>query len=206
LAGKFIVFEGPDGCGKSTMLEAARRHLEVKGIDAVFVQDPGGTKIGGQLRKVLLDKKNSEMCAMTELLLYVASRAQLVEEVILPALNDGRLVVSDRFTVSTLAYQGAAGAVPEGKLREVVSLGVGNLCPDRVILLDVPAGVGLERVGKSKDRMELKGLKFFEDVRSRYLGFADASSADRVTVVDACASILEVKREVLEIIDEVLEG
>lgn len=204
MAGSFIVFEGPDGSGKSSMVEEARRHLEVKGVAASFVQDPGGTKIGQQLRSVLLDAKNAEMCALTELLLYVASRAQLVEEVIRPALERGEVVVSDRFTMSTLVYQGVNGALPEKRLKEVVGLGVEAVRPDHVILLDVPAETGLARVGKSRDRMEQKGLLFFEEVRQRYLGQADAMPDDSITVIDASRTVLEVKKDVIEALDDIL--
>ncbi|MBN2710896.1 MAG: dTMP kinase [Planctomycetes bacterium] len=203
MPGKFIVFEGPDGCGKSTMVEAARRHFKVKGVAATFVQDPGGTDIGQQIRKILLDKHNDAMCPMTELMLYVASRAQLVAEIIRPALERGEVVVSDRFTASTLAYQGVAGSVPEDKLKEMVKFSADGLEPDHVILLDVPAEIGLERVGSSKDRMELKGLVFFEEVRQRYLGFADGMPEDKVSVLDASRSVLEVQREMLDILDDV---
>lgn len=204
MKGKFILFEGPDGCGKSSMVEATRRHLEVKGMEAVFVQDPGGTPIGQQLRKVLLNKDNAEMCAMTELLLYVASRAQLVAETIKPALDEGKTVIADRFFLSTLVYQGVAGAMPEEQLKEIVKLGTESVKPDHVILLDVPADIGLARVGKERDRMELKGLRFFEEVRQRYLGYADAMPESRLTIVDAARPILEVKKDVLDLLDALL--
>ena len=206
MAGRFIVFEGPDGCGKTTMVEAARRHLEVREIACTFVQDPGGTRIGGQLRKVLLDPANDEMAAMTELLLYVASRAQLVDEIIRPALLRGEVVVADRFFLSTLVYQGVAGAVSEEELHSIIRLGVARTEPDHVLLLDVPADVGLERVGTSRDRMEQKGLFFHQQVRQRYLGYADCLPPETVTVIDASQPLLEVKRQVIVALDAVLDS
>lgn len=205
MRGKFIVFEGPDGCGKSTMLEAARRHLAATGRSAVFVQDPGGTEIGAQIRKILLSRKNESMCAATELLLYVASRAQLAAEVIVPALERGETVISDRYTLSTLVYQGVSRSLPETELRHVTQTGLGLAAePDMVILLDVPVETGMSRVGGHKDRMEAKGDLFHQEVRQRYLGFAAGAPEEKVRVVDANRTVLEVKKEVLEILDEVL--
>lgn len=204
--GKFLVLEGSDGSGKSSMLEEVRAHLGVKGIDAVFVRDPGATQIGGQIRKILLDPENGMMGAVTELLLYVASRAQMVDEIIRPALAAGKTVISDRFYLSTLVYQGVEAAtrqkrLSEERLREIVMIGVEDMQPDHIFLFDVPAEVGLSRVGNEKDRIESKGLVFFEEIRQRYLGIADALGPDKVTVIDAAQSILEVKRDLLERLD-----
>lgn len=198
---KFIVFEGTDGSGKSTMLEEVRKHLASRGAEAVFVRDPGGTEIGAQIRQILLAAKNSAMSTLTELLLYSASRAQLMTEVVLPALQAGKFVISDRFTYSTLAYQGVAGKIPEGVLKTIVNAGCAGLEPDHVILLDVPAEIGLARAGKGGDRVESKGVCYMEEVRQRYLGMVDALTEEQATVVDATRSILEVKKEVLDIID-----
>lgn len=204
MPGTFIVFEGPDGSGKSSMVAAARSHLAEIGVPATFVRDPGGTSIGGRIREVLLDAANSEMCAMTELLLYVASRAQLVEETIRPALERGEVVVSDRFTLSTLVYQGVAGALPKERLAEVVCLGVEEVQPDCVLLLDVPAEVGLERVGASRDRMEQKGLEFFRAVRQGYLDCAGTMGAERVRMIDASRPVEAVRADVLAALDAAL--
>ncbi len=209
MAGKFIVLEGPDGSGKSSMIEEIKGHLRVKGRDALFVRDPGGTAIGGRIREILLDREHENMTPMTELLLYVASRAQLVGEVIRPALAKGRLVFADRFHISTLVYQGVEGVLQHGEigeqeLREIVEKGHRGVEPDHILFLDVPAEVGLERVGREQDRMEQKGLLFFTEVRQRYLGFADALPTEKATIIDAARPILEVTREVLEVIDELL--
>jgi dTMP kinase len=224
-SGIFVALEGPDGSGKSSMIAEIRRHLTARGKTATFAQDPGGTPIGQQIRKVLLAPENRAMCPLTELLLYVASRSQLVAEVIEPALARGELVIADRYYLSTLVYQGVAGAVPEPVLRQVVTLGINNIMPDHIILLDVPAEVGLSRLQRERDRVEEKGLIFFEEVRRRYLEFVDAlppepppsrvvdlvshrahqtkASHPQCHVVDASRSILEVTKSVLDLIDEI---
>ncbi len=204
--GTFLVLEGPDGCGKSSMLAEIKEHLRVKNKEAVFVRDPGGTVIGGKIRQLLLDPENVAMCPTTELLLYAASRAQLVNEVIRPALEEGKLVISDRFYLSTLVYQGVEssrkhGRLTEDRLREIVRIGVEDTPPDHIFLLDAPAEVGLARVGNEKDRMEQKGLVFFEEVRQRYLGFADGMGEEKVSIIDADRPILEVKQDLLERLD-----
>lgn len=198
---KFIVFEGTDGSGKTTMLDEVRKHLALRGVEAEFVCDPGGTPIGGQIRQILLSAKNAEMSPLTELLLYSASRAQLVTQKILPALEAGKVVISDRFIFSTLAYQGVAGEIPDGVLKTVVNAGCAGLEPDHVILLDVPAEVGLKRAGKGGDRVESKGVCYMEMVRERYLGMIDALTEEKATLIDANRNILEVKKEVLDTID-----
>lgn len=205
MTGRFIVFEGPDGGGKSTMIEEVRRHLRVRGAEAVIVQDPGGTAIGQQIRRILLDTDNDGMEPLTELLLYVASRAQLVGEIIRPALEAGGLVISDRFVISTLVYQGAARALPEDRLREIVRVGIEDIQPDHVFLLDVPVATTMARLGSKRDRIEQRGAAFFEEVRERYLGYVDALPPERATVIDAARPILAVQKEILEGIDALLD-
>lgn len=200
----FIVFEGTDGSGKSTMIAEAREHLKIRGIEALFVCDPGGTAIGQQLRKVLLDSKNFAMTPLTELLLYSASRAQLVGEVIRPALEKGKIVISDRYIYSTLAYQGVAGEIDDSVLRATVNTGCAGIEPDHIIYLDIPAADGLRRTGRNPDRMEGKGVFYLEEVRQRYLGMFGAMPESKATIIDAASSILQVKKEVLEKIDQLL--
>lgn len=205
MRGKFIIFEGTDGSGKSSVVEEVKKHLKVRSIPADFVCDPGGTAIGAQIRKILLARENAEMSALTELLLYCASRTQLVAEKIMPALAEGRHVISDRFIYSTLAYQGVSGKIDENTLRTLARVSTGGLEPAHAFLLDVPAEIGLKRAGKDLDRMESKGVCFLEEVRQRYLGMFDALPEGKATVIDATRPILEVTREVLEKIDGLLE-
>lgn len=199
--GSFVVFEGPDGCGKSTMLD----RLQKRGYfgEAVFVRDPGGTNVGTQIREILLSPDNSNMCDVSELLLYAASRAQLVHEVIRPTLESGVTVVSDRFYLSTLVYQSISGVLPDEELLRVVRLGVGELRPDCWVLLDVPSHVGMKRIGKDVDRMEARGVEFQEEVRRRYLEVADEMD-DVVCVVDASRPVEEVEVSVVNILEGVL--
>lgn len=148
LAGKFIVIDGPDGAGKSTQLERLKHWIEAAGGQWTFAKDPGGTLIGDRIRHVLLDYDLAQMDARCETLLFMASRAQLVAEVIRPALAAGRTVVGDRYISATCAYQVAAGM----PLHEVLALGklaVGDTWPDLTLILDVPAELGFERTGRS---------------------------------------------------------
>lgn len=204
MPGKFIVLEGPDGSGKSTMIESIREHLAGRGVDAEFVRDPGGTAIGQQIRTVLLDPANQAMCPATELMLYIASRAQLVAEVIRPTLDWGKPVIADRFYLSTLVYQGVTGAVPPEVLEQVVHIGTEAVVPDLVLLLDVPAEVGLARVGREQDRMEQKGLAFFEQVRANYQYYAQTMPAGSLQVIDASEPLESVRAAVVEAVDGVL--
>lgn len=204
MPGFFLVLEGIDGSGKSSMADELRRHLAVRGKKAIGVRDPGGTEIGDKIRHLLLDPAHTAMAPRTELFLYLASRAQLIAEVILPALQQGKIVIADRFHVSTLVYQGVAGQIPENDLRDLVFRGLGGVVPDHVILFDVPVEIALARIGSQRDRMERKGRLFFEEVRQRYLGWADGEPEEKCTVIDASQPILEVTREVLEIVDGLL--
>lgn len=202
MRGRFLVFEGPDGSGKSTQVEEARRHLEARGIPCITVRDPGGTAIGDGIRAILLNPAHTAMAPATELLLYAASRAQLVHEQIRPALDAGTTVISDRFHYSTLAYQGVHGSIPEEMLRTVIHCGVDPLEPDYVFFLDLPAMAGLQRIAREKDRMEEKGPFFLEEVRQRYLGIFDGMAEERSGIVDANRPILEVTQDVLERLDD----
>lgn len=201
---KFIVFEGTDGSGKSTLLEQVRAHLAAKRAAAEFVCDPGGTEIGSQIRQILLATRNSGMSALTELLLYSASRAQLVEEKIRPALASGRHVLSDRYIYSTLSYQGVNATIAVDTLESVVQAGCGGLVPDQVFLLDLPAEIGLNRTGRARDRMEMKGIEYLECVRQRYLQVVSALGPERATIVDATQPAELVAQEVIAKIDRLL--
>ena len=202
MRGKFIVFEGTDGAGKSVMLEATRKYLESRGRDALFVQDPGGTAIGSAIRNILLNPEFSQMTPLTELLLYSASRNQLVTEHILPALQQGRDVISDRFIYSTLAYQGASGQLPEDLLYTITEAGAAALNPDNILFLDLPAETGLSRISGKKDRVEEKGLAYMNEVRRCYLRALDHLPTGCVKIIDAVKPLPVVRNRVLEYIDE----
>ena len=159
-------------------------HCRDAGVPVTEVREPGGTPIGEQIRRVLLDPANAEMDVRCEMLLYMASRAQLVRERIEPALRAGHLVVSDRFVSSTLAYQGAAGGLPEEEIRAVARVAVGACMPDLVVVFDVDEVTSARRLSPLLDRMELKGLEFHRKVRAGYLAQADRDPAHTL-VIDA---------------------
>lgn len=183
LAGRFIVIDGPDGAGKGTQLAMLAEHLRAGGADVQVARDPGGTAIGDKVRAILLDGRNLEMSVTSEMLLYMASRAQLVAEVIAPALRQGRCVLCDRYVSSTLAYQGAAGADVEAIL-EVAQVAVGGYWPDLTMILDLPAEVGLSRLDRAKDRLEQRPTEYHARVRQSFLDQA-RRAGDRFAVVDA---------------------
>jgi dTMP kinase len=168
-AGRFVVFEGPDGSGKSTQF---RRLLELcakANVKVCEVREPGGTVVGERIREVLLDRANTGMSVRCETLLYMASRAELVERRILPALGAGELVLADRFVASTLAYQGAAGGVPVADIAAVARVATRGLVPDLVVVFDVDEETAASRLSPLLDRMEAKGKAFHQRVREGYL-------------------------------------
>jgi dTMP kinase len=187
--GVFLALEGPDGSGKSTQAARLREWLVGRRRQVVPVREPGGTAVGERVRQILLDPAVGEIDVRTEMLLFMACRAQLVDEVIRPALRRGEVVVSDRFLLSTLVYQGCVGGLPAGPLREVADLATGGLLPDVTVVLDIPAEVGLARSGEA-DRMEQKGPAYHRRVREGYLRLAD--QMQNVVVVDASGEVDEV--------------
>ena len=186
--GKFIVLEGPEGCGKTTQIGKLDARLTAAGHATTVVREPGGTRIGEAVREVLLDAKNVRMTVGTELLLYMACRAQLVTEVIKPALDEGRVVLADRFLTSTIVYQGLAGGMGAEEVKRLYQATCGETQPDLVIVLDVSAKLGLSRVTEAFDRIEQKPIEFHRKVRLGYLSVVD-DEPERHGVVDASQSI-----------------
>ncbi len=189
--GKFIVLEGPEGSGKTTQVEKLHVRLEGAGHRVKVVREPGGTTIGEKIRNVLLDPQNADMTVGTELLLYMACRCQLVHEVIRPALEAGLIVLADRFLTSTIVYQGIAGGMGAEEVKKLYRETCGDVEPDLVVVLDVPADVGLSRVQRTFDRMESKPMEFHRRVRKGYLAVAQSDPQTHV-VVDASSSVDEV--------------
>jgi len=186
--GRFVVLEGPEGSGKTTQIETLAARLKAEGHPITLVREPGGTRIGEAIRKVLLDADHDGMTVGTELLLYMACRAQLVHEVIDPALAEGRIVLADRFLTSTIVYQGIAGGMGADGVRTLYRETCGETLPDLVVVLDVDAEAGLARLEETFDRMEQKPVAFHRRVREGYLSVA-GNDRDRYVVVDASRSI-----------------
>ena len=204
MKGIFITFEGIDGCGKSTQCEMLKEYLKENNKDFIFVREPGGTVIGERIREILLDKKNTQMTARTELLLFEAARSQITDEVIKPALEEGKIVLCDRFFDSSSAYQGMARGMGMDFVAGLNMAATGGLKPDVTFFFDISAEEALERRGKrgeASDRIELAGLKFQEDVRRGYLELAK-SSEGRVITIDASRGI----DEIFEVVKGSLEG
>lgn len=182
--GFFITFEGMDGSGKSTQIEILKKRLESNGEDVIFLREPGGTPISEKIREIILDKGNSEMTDVTEMLLYAAARAQLVEEVIAPALRAGRTVICDRFIDSSIAYQ-AYGRELGDCVSAVNSYALGGIMPDLTILLRSDANLGETRIrDREKDRIEMAPDSFRDRVCRGY-ELIEKADSDRVVGIDA---------------------
>jgi dTMP kinase len=207
--GLFITFEGPEGSGKSTQLRRVAARLREQGKTVLETAEPGGTPIGMQIRRVLLDSKNLEMAPTTELLLMFAARAQNVDEWILPALSRGEIVLSDRFTDSTLVYQGAARGLGAEVVYEVDRIACRGLVPDLTIVVDVETELGLKRAhGRNKvtqdieTRIDEQEIEFHRKVRDAYLRLA-SDELTRVKLIDGSRAEEEVEKDVW---DEVLKA
>ena len=205
MKGVFITFEGIDGCGKSTQTSMCRTWLEELGRTVLLVREPGGTKIGERIRELLLDKKNSSMAPLTELFLFEAARAQIVEEVIKPALSEGKIVICDRFFDSSYAYQGCARGLGPEMVSRLNMDATGGLAPDVTFFLDISVEGAIKRRnvrGEEKDRIESAGDAFQEKVRQ---GFIRAASEDgRIVTVDASLSPDEIFAQIREKIEALI--
>ena len=194
MAPLFLVVEGPDGGGKSTQIRRLAAFLTAEGAPPVVTLEPGGTAIGARIRQILLDPALSEMSPKTEALLYAADRAQHVEQVIRPALAAGRVVVSDRYLDSSLAYQGLARGLGLDRILEINSWATGGLLPDLVLLLDVSSEVGRSRSERT-DRIEMQGGGFHAAVAQAYRSVAGAYP-ERFAVIDASGTPAVVEAQI----------
>lgn len=196
---RFITFEGIDGCGKSTQAALLADELRRAGHNVLLLREPGGVRISEKIRALLLDPANAEMSDTCELLLYEAARAQLVHEVVAPALAAGRLVVCDRFYDSTTAYQGFANGMALESVQRANALAVGSCRPDLTLVFDIDPAAAARRAAErdgSPDRMEAKGLAYQQRVAEGFRAIAAAEPA-RVRCIDAARSIDEIHAEVL---------
>lgn len=174
--GFFLALEGPDGGGKSTQAARLAAWLREDGFDVVTCRDPGSTRVGDRLRAIVLDRESTHLSLRAEMLVYMASRAQLVDEVIQPSLEAGRVLISDRFLLSTLVYQGIAGGLPVDDLWRIGQVAAGGLLPDLTLLLDLPPDAARKRVGPARDRIEDRPADYQNRVREGYLDVARQSA------------------------------
>jgi dTMP kinase len=205
---QFITFEGGDGTGKTTQIHALESYLTGRGRACRVTREPGGTSLGKLIRQVLLQVGEQEIASTTELFLYLADRAQHINEIIAPSIKAGELVLCDRFTDSTLAYQGYGRGIDPQRLRQLNDIADGGLHPDLTFLLDCPVRLGLERTSERQvrtgqtqgDRFEREKVEFHERVRSGFLEIAHAEPG-RFRIIDASRSIQEVSAEIRNIAD-----
>jgi len=203
----FITLEGPEGSGKSTQIKRLANRLEAMGYPVVTTREPGGTPIGDQIRHVLMRMENKELQPRTEILLFLAARAQLVEQVIKPALLDGKIILCDRYGDSTLAYQGYGHGLDLEQLRKMLDFATDHLKPDVTILLDLDVKTGLMRK-KAEDewnRLDAYEVLFHERVREGYLKLAH-EEPERWQIVDASQGIDAVQEDLFQIILDALEN
>ena len=201
----FITFEGPEGSGKSSQLPALASFIVSRGYDVVSTREPGGTRIGNQIREILMRMDNTELHPRTEILLFQAARAQLIEEMILPSLAEGKVILCDRYGDSTLAYQGYGHGLDVDRLKMILEFATSGLKPDLTILLDVDVMVGLKRKKAKEEwnRMDAFELSFHERVRKGYHELVSQEPA-RWKIVDASQSQEQVQEDIRQIVLEAL--
>ncbi|MDB4037895.1 dTMP kinase [Candidatus Thioglobus sp.] len=200
--GKFITIDGVEGSGKSTQIDLICSYLQRKGIDVVRTREPGGTDLGEKIRSLLLDVDNKEMHSDTELLLMFSSRNELIQNKIIPSLNKGSWVVSDRFTDASFAYQGGGRMLDLNRISKLESWVLGEFQPNLTLFLDVSVDVGMQRVEEraAKDRIELEERAFFERVRSVFID-RSKSYPERIKLIDASGSISEIHNNIKLFLD-----
>lgn len=201
MSGIFITMEGPDGSGKSTQIELLKDYLSEKGYDIIVTREPGGTQISEKIRQIILDKENEKMSDMTELMLYVAARAQLVDEVIKPALDKNQVVISDRFVDSSAVYQGIARGLGTKLVYEMNQYAIPRM-PDITFLLDLDAKEGIKRKKHQAalDRLELEKLSFHEKVVEGYRSLA--KEQDRIVLIDATLPKETIFERIISVLQE----
>lgn len=203
--GYFITFEGGDGSGKSTQIDILRDRLEKRGYDVILTREPGGTRISEMIRDIILDKNNDEMDYMTEAMLYAAARAQLVKQVIEPALKDKKIVICDRFVDSSIAYQ-AYGRGLGDSVGIINSFAVGGCLPDVTFFLRVDPSIGSSRISsRERDRIEQEPDEFHKKVYNGYMELEE-KFPDRIVGINASRSIEEIAAEIAYRVDNMIEG
>lgn len=202
LAGKFIVLDGPDGSGKSTQMKMLAEYISAMGVQVITTRDPGGTAIGDKIRQILLDRDNSEMSIACEIQLYMASRTQLMNEVIAPALRENKCVLCDRWVSSTVAYQVAEGKSTANEIMALYRLALKDVGPDLTLILDIDSETGLARAegDAGHDRIEAKGLQFHQKVRELFLSQANANPKS-FAIINATGNIETVHEKIVQTIE-----
>ncbi len=199
MKGKFITFEGSEGCGKSTHSSLLFRYLKSKGARVIYLREPGGVRLSEMIRSILLDPVNS-ICAQAETLLYMAARAQVVEQIIKPALEAGKTVICDRFLDSTLAYQGFGLGVDIKLIQSLGNFATQGIKPDLTIFLDLPVKSGLKHRRDCCDRIEQRSINYHQKVRQGYLKLA-RQEPQRIKIVKVLKDRLETQKKIREIVD-----
>lgn len=196
--GLFITFEGADGCGKTTQLNLLKEYLENNGYEVVLTREPGGKGLGEKVREILLNY-DGEVSNRCESFLFLADRAQNIDIIVNPAIEQGKIVLCDRHTDSSVAYQGYGRGLDINQINTLNNLATNNQKPDLTLVFDVDIETSMQRVGNEKDRMESAGKDFFNRVRNGYLELAK-QEPERIKVIDSTKSIEEVQKDVVEII------
>lgn len=204
--GLLITFEGPDGSGKTTQISLLKEYLISKGYNIICTREPGGTEISEKIRDIILDNKNSKMSDMCEALLYAASRAQLVSEVIKPALKEGTMVICDRFVESSMVYQGIGRGLGVERIRNINEAAIDGLKADVTFMLTIPYDEGLRRKSQQRtlDRLENGGDDFHRRVFEGYRKLAE--SKDTIRVIDANRDIELIHRDIVDTIEELISN
>ncbi|MDI6605302.1 MAG: dTMP kinase [Thermoanaerobacteraceae bacterium] len=202
--GKLITFEGIDGCGKTTQINLLKEYLLIKGYNAMILREPGGTSIGEEIRKILLYNKNY-IYPVTEALLYAASRAQLLAEIIIPALDEGKIIIMDRFVDSSLVYQGYARGLGIKKIMEINRIATYGIKPDLTIFFDITPENALTRrkTRKQNDRFEEENMEFYEKVYEGYHKLINLEP-ERFVVINAMEDITTVQKSIINIINKII--
>ncbi|QDU96867.1 dTMP kinase [Lignipirellula cremea] len=200
----FISFDGVDGAGKSTQIQLCREWLESSGRQVLVCRDPGSTQLGESLRAIVLESRQTLIARRAEMLLFMAARAQLVEEVIRPALAAGQTVLSDRFLLANVVYQGHAGGLDPQAIRRVGEVAIDNVRPDYTLVLDIDPQHASTRFEREPDRMEAQGLSYLQQVRAGFL--REAADDSTITVIDASGSIEQVSRSVQAVLAPLLKS
>lgn len=205
--GFMVVFDGSNGAGKTTVINEVERYLKAKSLDVILTREPGGTPIGEKVRSIILDSSTPEMCNMAELMLFGAGRAQHIQEKIKPALDEGKIIISDRFDAATFSFQHYARGIDIDTITQINDLALDGFKPDMNIILDLDPLEGLKRVkqrGEGLDRLEDEKLDFLEKARNGYLSQAN-DQPDKFEVIDASKTKECVLQDVIRVIDSLLE-